>query len=173
MRWSASRDNWVWCERQGHTFLVSGRQWWAFGQPSIQYTVLEISHHNSGTGPGPQNFSTSTNVLLRLPPHFWPEAIWIETSFTSTNVKLRLRFVVHLTYHWHSPEPHLTTWPSSDLPLTLTRPLSNIDLEILNFTWNSLKLHLTLTWSSPGVHLTFTWPSDHHLTSPWPLPNLN
>ena len=44
-------------------------------------------------------------------------------SFTSTNVKLRLRFVVHLTFHWHStwhsPEPHLTTWPSSDLPLTL------------------------------------------------------
>ena len=94
---------------------------------ATKYTVLEISHHNSGTGPGPQNFSTSTNVLLSLPPHFWPEAIWIETSFTSTNVKLRLRFVVHLTYHWHSPEPHLTTWPSSDLPLTLTRPLTNLD----------------------------------------------
>ena len=42
------------------------------------------------------------------------------TSFASTNVKLRLRFDVHLTFHWHSPEPHLTTWPSSDLPLTLT-----------------------------------------------------
>ena len=40
-------------------------------------------------------------------------------------------------------------------------------------TWNSLKLHLTLTLSSPGVHLTFTLPSDHHLTFPWPLPNLN
>ena len=129
MRWSASRDNWVWCERQGHTFLVSGRQWWAFGQPSIQYTVLEISHHNSGTGPGPQNFSTSTNVLLSLPPHFWPEAIWIETSFTSTNVKLRLRFVVHLTFTWHSPDIHLTlTWTSPD--------------------------HLTIIWPSPDPYLT-------------------
>ena len=51
----------------------------------------------------------------------------LSTSFTSTNVKLRLRFDVHLTFPWHSPEPHLTTWPSSDLPLTLTRPLPNLD----------------------------------------------
>ena len=59
-----------------------------------------------------------------------------------------------LAFTWHSTEIHLNlTWP--------------------HFTWNSLKLHLTLTWSSPGVHLKFTWPSDHHLTSPWPLPNLN
>ena len=94
------------------------------------------------------------------------------TSFTSTNVKLRLRFDVHLTFHWHSPEPHLTTWPSSDLHLTLTRPLPSLNYEILNFTWNSLKPHLTLTWSSPGVHLMFTWPSDHHLTFPCPLPKL-
>ena len=50
-----------------------------------------------------------------------------KTSFTSTNVKLRLRFDVHLTFTWHSPEPHLTTWPSSDLPLTLTRPLPNLN----------------------------------------------
>ena len=34
---------------------------------------------------------------------------------------------IHLTFTWHSPEPHLTTWPSSDLPLTLTRPLPNLD----------------------------------------------
>ena len=27
----------------------------------------------------------------------------------------------------HSPEPHLITWPSSDLPLTLKRPLPNLD----------------------------------------------
>ena len=31
------------------------------------------------------------------------------TSFTSTNVKLRLRFDVHLTFHSHSSEPHLTS----------------------------------------------------------------
>ena len=56
-------------------------------------------------------------------------AIQIITSFMSTNanVKLRLRFDAHLTFYWHSPEPHLTTWPSSDLPLTLTRPLPNLD----------------------------------------------
>ena len=51
------------------------------------------------------------------------------TSFTSTNVKLRLRVDVPLTFTWHSPEPHLNlSWPSSDLPpLTLTRPLPNLD----------------------------------------------
>ena len=49
------------------------------------------------------------------------------TSFTPTNVKLRLRFDVHLTFHWHLPEPHLTTLLSFDLPLTLTRPLPNLD----------------------------------------------
>ena len=43
------------------------------------------------------------------------------TSFTSTNVKLRLRFEVHLTFTWHSPEPHLTIiWPSPDPYKTLT-----------------------------------------------------
>ena len=25
------------------------------------------------------------------------------------HVKLRLRFEIHLTFHWHSPEYHLTT----------------------------------------------------------------
>ena len=45
----------------------------------------------------------------------------LSTSFTSTKVKLRLRFT------WRSPDIHLTTWPSSDLPLTLTRPLPNLD----------------------------------------------
>ena len=43
-----------------------------------------------------------------------------QTSFTSTNIKLKLRFDVHLTFHWCSLEPYLTTRPSSDLPLTLT-----------------------------------------------------
>ena len=43
------------------------------------------------------------------------------TSFTSNKVKLRLRFT------WHSPDVHLTTWPSSDLPLTLTKPLPYLD----------------------------------------------
>ena len=49
-------------------------------------------------------------------------AVTYPTSFTSTNVNIRLRFDVHLTFTWHSPEPHLTTWPSSDLPLTPTSP---------------------------------------------------
>ena len=45
----------------------------------------------------------------------------IKTSFTSNRVKLRLRFT------WRSPDTHLTTWPSSDLPLALTRPLPYLD----------------------------------------------
>ena len=28
---------------------------------------------------------------------------------------------------WCSPKPNFTTWPSSDIPLTLTRPLPNLD----------------------------------------------
>ena len=43
-------------------------------------------------------------------------------------------FKLHLKFTWHSPgfpshspDINLTTWPSSDLPLTLTRPLPNID----------------------------------------------
>ena len=83
----------------------------------------------------------------------------IETSFTSNRVKLRLRFT------WRSPDVHLTTWPSSDLPLTLTRSLPYLDEESLNFTWNSPDVHLAF----PDIHLTFTWPPDHHLTFPWPL----
>ena len=81
------------------------------------------------------------------------------TSFMSTNVKLRLRFDIHLAFTWRSPDihltftwhslDHLTTWPSSDLPLTLTKPLPDLD---------SLRLDLMLTWSLPGIHLTFTWP---------------
>ena len=36
------------------------------------------------------------------------------TSFTSTNVKLRLRFDVHLTFHWHSSDVLTIIWPSPD-----------------------------------------------------------
>ena len=58
-----------------------------------------------------------------------PLGLKSKTSFTSTNVKLRLRFDidVHLTFTWRSPDVHLTIiWPSSDLPLTLTRPLPKL-----------------------------------------------
>ena len=37
----------------------------------------------------------------------------------STNVKLRLRFDIHLAFTWHSPDIHLTfTWCSPDVHLT-------------------------------------------------------
>ena len=67
------------------------------------------------------------------------------TSFTSTNVKLRLRFDVHLMF----------TWPPFDLPLTLTSPDGHLVFP---------DVHLTLIWPSPD-HLTFMWPSlDPYLT---------
>ena len=67
----------------------------------------------------------------------WPKdnelTIWLANETViqglnkSTNVKLRLRFDIHLTFTWRSPDVHLTfTWPSPDLPLTLTRPLPNL-----------------------------------------------
>ena len=43
------------------------------------------------------------------------------------NVKLRLRFDIHLTFTWYSPD-HLTIiWPSPDPNQTLSRPLPNLD----------------------------------------------
>ena len=30
-----------------------------------------------------------------------------------------------------------------------------------------------IPWRSPDIHLTLTWPTDHHLTFPRPLPNIN
>ena len=77
------------------------------------------------------------------------------TSFMSTNVKLRLKFDIHLTFSWPLSD---LPWPSPDLYLTLIRRFLT-----------SPELHLAF----PDVHLTFTWPSDHLLTFPWPLPNLN
>ena len=58
-------------------------------------------------------------------------AVQSSTSFMSTNVKLRLRFDVHLTFPWHSP----------DIPLTLT--------------WTSPD-HLTIIWPSPDPYKTLT-----------------
>ena len=83
-----------------------------------------ISSSSDIINPRPADDAKYIKLFLPGPPVFIKRNI---TSFTSTNVKLRLRFDVHLTFPWHSPEPHLTTWPSSDLPLTLTRPLPNID----------------------------------------------
>ena len=91
----------------------------------------------------------------------------VQTSFTSTNVKLRLRFYVHLTFIWHSPEPHLSlnlTWPPSNIPLTITRPLPNLYWKILNF--------VQFLWHSPDIYLTFTWHLPDHLTIIWPSPDL-
>ena len=48
-----------------------------------------------------------------------------ETSFKSINVKLRLRFDIHLTFHWHSTDIHLNlTWPP-DHHLTFPWPLQD------------------------------------------------
>ena len=43
------------------------------------------------------------------------------TSFTFDNVKLKLRFT------WRTPDMHLASWPSYNLPLTFARPLPNLD----------------------------------------------
>ena len=51
-----------------------------------------------------------------------------QTSFTSTKVKLRLRFT------WSSPKVHLTTWPSSDLPLHLT--LNSLTFYMYYYTYS-------------------------------------
>ena len=56
-----------------------------------------------------------------------------------------------LTFTWCSPDVHLTTWPLSDLPLTLTKPLPNLDCWLGDF-----ELHLNLNWRSPGI----PWPSS-------------
>ena len=105
-----------------------------------------------------------------------------------------LRFETHLTVM--SPELHLTNWPSSDLHLTLTRSSSPVidfklhltftkcsrDIHLMfiwhspdvhmTFTWFSHDIHLMFTWHSTDVHLMFIWCPDHHLTFPWPFPNL-
>ena len=67
-------------------------------------------------------FQWPKNILHSNILSWWNKTETLDyTSFTSNRVKLRLRFT------WHSPDVHLTTWPSSDLPLTLTRPLPYLD----------------------------------------------
>ena len=101
--------------------------------------------------PNTSNFKSAKVKLITyrfyrisIPPHYL--TYWI-LSQTSSDWDL--------TFTWCAPDVHLTTWPSSDLPLTLTRPLPNLDLEILNFTRTSPGI----PWRSPDIHLT-TWPSS-------------
>ena len=87
------------------------------------------------------------NLALHLNLTFhklYQNGILIETSFTSNKVKLRLRFYIHLTFTWCSPD-HLTIiWPSPD-PCLMSNPL----LTLIKRFWTSpaiyLKLHLTFT----------------------------
>ena len=58
----------------------------------------------------------------------------VKWQFLSTFTKYKFhvqqsqaQIEIHLTFTWCSPDVHLTTWPSSDLPLTLTRPLPYLD----------------------------------------------
>ena len=72
---------------------------------------------------------TFSDSVLEVHNHF---LFLYKTSFTSNRVKLRLIFTwclpdVYFMFTWRSPDVHLTTWPSSDLPLTLTRPLPYLD----------------------------------------------
>ena len=66
----------------------------------------------------------------------YPSSYLNQTSFTSTNVKLRmcLRFDPNLNATW-----------------------TELNYEVLNFTWRLTDVYLTLSWHSPNVHLT-TWP---------------
>ena len=86
------------------------------------------------------NFNRKLRLVVSPPPIMWQTRFLLrskvklkklsdireglnkkeKTSFTSTNVRLRLRFDIHLTFTWHSPD-HLTiVWPSSDPHQTLT-----------------------------------------------------
>ena len=74
------------------------------------------------------------------------------TSFTSTNVKLRLRFDLHL------PSPYFQfqltfNLPSPDFQLTFTWSLPNPYQTLIRRFETSPK-------NSPEIHLTFTWPPD-------------
>ena len=66
----------------------------------------------------------------------WPPDHQLTFPWPSPDPYLTLvrRFELHLKFTWHSPgfplhspDFQVTTWLSSDLPLTLTRPLPNID----------------------------------------------
>ena len=74
-----------------------------------------------------QNSKTKTHGNF-IPYHLW--SFLGKTSSTSTNVKLRLRFDIQLMFTL-TPE---IRWPSSDHPLTLTKPwIGDFKLH-LNFT---------------------------------------
>ena len=47
-----------------------------------------------------------------------PFQCYLVTSFTSTNVKLRSRFVIHLTFTWRLPDRLTIIWPSPDPYIT-------------------------------------------------------
>ena len=86
----------------------------------------------------------------------------------STNVKLRLRLDIHLTFTWRAPDVHLLfTWPL-DNHLTFPWPLPDPNLTLIKRFKTSPELHLTFTWHS----LTLTWHSPDHLTIIWPSPDL-
>ena len=65
-----------------------------------------------------------------------------------------------LTFTWHAPDVHLTTWPSSDLPLP------DPYLTMIKRFQTSPEVHLKFIWRSPGI----PWRSpDIHLTTSFQL----
>ena len=104
--------------------------------------------------------------------------IFINLFWFPVNIKLRskdsrIMYVTSSCFLWTGFHNFNLTSPEAEFRFGKIDKFASFWYFAHTATWNSLKLHLTLTWSSPVVHLTFTWPSDHHLTSPWPLPNLN
>ena len=74
----------------------------------VHQSQAQIEIHMTFTWPSPDPHQT-----LTLP---WRREFKLHLKFTWRSPG----------FPWHSPDIYLTTWPSSDLPLTLTRPLPNI-----------------------------------------------
>ena len=60
---------------------------------------------------------------------------------------------------WGSTELHLTTWPSSDIPLILSGPSPNFNYKISNFILTSPD-HLTIIWPLTDPYLNLTSITD-------------
>ena len=112
----------IWRIRRRRSKLFADKEIKVFVYPGQEASCVTSKHPHTALLLDIHSFSNSQTNEKDLFGMYSKFSKTTRTSFTSTNVKLRLRFDVHLSFHWHSPEPHLTTWLSSDLPLTLTRP---------------------------------------------------
>ena len=75
-----------------------------------------------------EDLKRSARTFLYFERHW---LVWLFSLYQKRNKfhvqQSQAQIDIHLTFTWHSPDVHLTTWPSSDLSLTLTRPLPNLD----------------------------------------------